>query len=73
MIKGAIDRGEVHFNDLAALFAVGFFDGRLDMADGFVLGHDVRNGEEAGLHDCVDALAHARIAGHLVGVNHIDR
>ena len=26
--------------------------------------------EEAGLHDGVDAAAHARLAGHLVGVDH---
>ena len=35
-------------------------------------GQDAGDGEEAGLHDRVDADAHAGVLGHLVGVDHVE-
>ena len=44
----------------------------LILRDGLVVGQDVGQGEEAGLHDGVDALTHAGGLGHLAGVDGID-
>lgn len=38
--------------------------GLLDVADGLICGNHAGQLEEAGLHDHVDAAAHARLAGH---------
>ena len=53
-----------------ALLAVGLLDGLLDLGDGFVFGQDARDGEEAALHDGVDAHAHAGLLGYIVSVDH---
>jgi len=48
------------YDDLAAP-AVGISDRLLDLLDGFVLGQHTGDGEEAGLHDGVDAATHAGV------------
>ena len=67
-----VDRVVVHLHDLLAPLAVGLVDGLLDGGDGLFRRDDVREVEEAGLHDGVDAPAHAGLLGHLVGVDGVD-
>jgi hypothetical protein len=57
--EGGVDRGEVPLDDLLAPLAVGLPDGVLDAGDGLLAGQHSGDGEEAGLHHGVDALAHA--------------
>jgi hypothetical protein len=42
-----------------ALFAIRLLDGLLDLGDGLIARQYAGDGEEAGLHDGVDARAHA--------------
>ena len=69
MIQGRIDRGEVLLDQHLTLLAVGLLDGFLDLLDGFRLGQDVGQSEEAGLHDGIETTTHARFARHLVAVD----
>jgi hypothetical protein len=68
--EGHLDGAVVEVGQALALLAVGLVDGLLDRGDGFVVGQDAGDGEEAGLHDGVDAPPHARVLGHPVGVDH---
>ena len=68
-----VDRFEVLAHDLLALLAVGFLDGLLDFLDGLFLGHHSGQGEEAGLHHGVDAVAHAAFTRDRVGVDDMER
>ena len=63
--EGGIDRGEVLLHDGFAALAVGFLDGVLDGFDGIFAGEHAADGKEAGLHDGIDASAHARFRGRL--------
>ena len=65
-----IHRLEVLANDFLALSSVGLLDGLLNLVESLVSGQYARNREEAGLKDGVGAVAHARVAGHLGGVDH---
>ena len=67
-----VDRGEVPLDDLLALLAVGLLDRLLDLGDGLLARQHAGDGEEAGLHDRVDAPAHAGVLGDLVGVDHVE-
>jgi hypothetical protein len=69
---GVVHRPDVHLHDLLALLAVGLADGVLDGLDRFLAGQNAGHREEAGLHDGVDAAAHAGLAGHLGGVDRVD-
>jgi len=42
------------------------------MGNSFFSGHNVAESEEACLHDGIDATAHARFFGDLVGIDGID-
>ena len=64
-----IDRREVLLHHRLAALAVGLLDRVLDLLDGFILGQHAADGEEARLHDGVDAPAHARVFRHLVAVD----
>ena len=55
-----------------AAFAVGFLDGLFDLFDGCFAGQDAADGEEAGLHDGVDAGAHAGFAGTVYAVDDVE-
>ena len=55
-----------------ALLAVGLFDRLLDVGDGLVPRQDAGDGEEAGLHDGVDAPAHAGALGDAVGIDDVE-
>ncbi len=67
-----IDRIEVHLYDPIALGAVSFLDRFLDLIDSFITGKNAGNRKEAGLHDRINALAHAAFASNLVGVDHVE-
>jgi hypothetical protein len=67
--EGRIDGGVVAVQQLLALLAVGLLHRLLDLRDGLVLRQDAGDGEEAGLHDGVDAPAHAGLLGDAVGVD----
>ena len=56
-------------HSLAAL-PVGLLDGLFDFGDGLIARQDPANSEEARLEDGIHARAHARLAGHAIGVNH---
>jgi hypothetical protein len=58
-------------NGLAPL-AVGLVDRLLDVIDRFVLGQYVGQGEEAGLHDRVDASAHPGFASDGQRIDHVE-
>ena len=55
-----------------AALAVGLLDALLDLVDGLVARQHAADGEEAGLHDGVDAPAHAGASGHFVGVDDVE-
>jgi hypothetical protein len=69
VLERGIDRSEVALYDFRSLFSVGLLDGLLDLGDRFLARQDAGYREEAGLHDRVDAAAHADFAGHSVGVD----
>ena len=52
--------------------AIRFFNRLLDCVDRFLFGKHSADGEEAGLHDRIDAAAHARIAPHGIAVDHVE-
>ena len=62
----------VLLDDGFTALAVGLLDGFLDLGDGFVARQDAGDGEEAGLHDGVDAAAHAGLLGNIVGVDDVE-
>ena len=70
--QGVVHRGEVLLHHLFATLTVGLLDALLDLRDGLVLGQHAADGEEASLHDGVDAPAHAGVARHLVGVDGVE-
>ena len=72
VFERGIHGGEVLAHDGLAALAVGLLDGVLDGGDGFVARQHAADGEEAGLHDGVDAAAHAGRLRHLDGVNHVE-
>ena len=72
VLQGRVHRGEVALDDLRALLAVGLLDRLLDLGDRLLARQDAGDREEAGLHDRVDAAAHAGLLGHVVGVDGVD-
>ena len=64
-----IDHLAVAPHDLGPALAVGLLDRLLDVPDGFVAGQHAGDREEAGLHDRVDARAHAGPLRQVVGVD----
>jgi hypothetical protein len=67
-----IDGGEVLLHHRVAALAVGLLDGLLDLLDGLVGGKHAADGEEAGLHDGVEAVAHSGVARHGVAVDDVE-
>ena len=72
MSEGRVDGGEVLGDHGFAALAIGLLDGFLDLLDGFIAGQHAADGEEAGLHDGVDAGAHAGFAGYGVAIDDIE-
>ena len=67
-----VHRGDVLLHHLLALAAVGLLDGVFDLLDGLLARQHAGQGEEAGLHDGVDARAHAGGLGDREGVDHVE-
>jgi hypothetical protein len=67
-----IDRGKVLLDDRIATLAIGLLDGLLDLFDRLFARQHAADGEEAGLHDRVDPVAHSGSAGNRISVNHIE-
>jgi hypothetical protein len=67
--SGLVDGSVVQFGDPPPLATVGLFHGMLDRSNRFVLRQDAGDGEEAGLHDGVDAPPHAGFERDLIGVD----
>ena len=72
MAERRIHRGEVLLHDRFAALAVGLLDGVLDGGDGLFARQHAADGEEAGLHDGVDAAAHAGDLGHFVAIDDVE-
>ncbi len=70
--EGAVHGGKVLLHHGFAALAVSLLDRLLDSGDGFIAGQHAADGEEAGLHDGVDAPAHAGFLGHAVAVDHVE-
>ena len=60
----------VLLDDGVAALSIRILNRLFDGSDGFVPRQHAADGEEAGLHDGVDAGAHAGFAGDFVGINH---
>ena len=69
---GNVDGIPVLLNDGVALLAVGLLGIRLHVFIGLFVGDDIGQLEEGGLHDGVDAVAHANLSGQLDGVDDIE-
>ena len=67
-----IHGGKVLLHHRLAALAVGLLDRLLDLLDRLLARQHAADGEEAGLHDGVDARAHAGLARHLVAVDHVE-
>ena len=72
MRQGRVHGGVVALHHGFAALAVSLVNGLLDGGDGFVGGQNAADGEEAGLHDGVDAVAHAGHAGDLIAVDDVE-
>ena len=66
-----IHGGKVFLNDGIAALSVGFLNGALDGGDRFLARQHAADGEEAGLHDGVDAAAHSRLPRDRISVDHV--
>ena len=72
VFQRGVHGGDVFVHHFLALLGVGFGNGLLDVADGFIRGNHAGQLEEAGLHNHIDAAAHARFAGHGKSVNRVE-
>ena len=72
MVERRVHGGVVLPNHRFAALAVSLVNRLLDLRDRFLARQDAGDREEAGLHDRVDALAHAGVLGDLVAVDHIE-
>ena len=70
MREGLIYGGVISLNDCFAALAVSIRNGFLDRGDGLVARQHAADREEAGLHDGVDAAAHAGRARDGIAVDH---
>src|SRR6266480_1641645 len=69
MRQSLVHRIKILFEDSLAAVAIGLFDSLLDGGDRVGGRQDAADGEEAGLHDGVDAAPHACVASYSVGVD----
>ena len=67
-----VDGGIVLLNHFVALLGVGLLGGGLHVVDGLIRGDYVGKYEEGGLHNGVDAVAHANAAGDLHAVHVVE-
>ena len=67
-----VHRGIIFLHHSIAAFSVGLLDGFLDLVDRFVARQDAGNGEETGLHDRIDAIAHTRLFRNIIRVDRVE-
>ena len=67
-----VHRLEVALDNRLAPFAVAFADGLFDAGDGLVLGQHAADGEEARLHNRIDAHAQIQLRSQGVGVDVVE-
>ena len=72
ILQGRIDGGEVLADNRLAALAIGLLDSVFDGGDGFFTRQNAADGEEAGLHNRIDAAAHASLARNIDGVDHVE-
>ncbi len=70
--NGLVHSREVFVHDGFTALAVGLLNGMLNRGDGFVPGQNLADSEETGLHDGVDALPHAGLFRHGIGIDDIE-
>ena len=70
--QGLVNSSIVLLDHGFTALAVGFLDGILDGGDGFIFGQHTADREEAGLHNGVDAAAHANFFGDIVSIDHVE-
>ena len=64
--------GKILLHDGFAALPIGLLDRFLDRGDRFLARQHSADREEAGLHDRVDAAAHARFARNGISIDHIE-
>ena len=69
---GGVDGLPVHLDDVHALLGKGLLGGLLDQLEGLVLGQDLAEGEEGGLHDRVDTATETDLLGDLERVDAVE-
>ena len=72
MLQRLVNRFEIALHDHIAVPAVRLFDRVLNRSDGLFSRQHTADGEEAGLHNGIDAPAHTSSLSHLVSINHIE-
>src|SRR5262249_43183496 len=72
MAEGFVYRRVVLLDHGFTALAVGLLYGVLDGGDGLFAGQHAADGEETGLHDGVDAAAHARGFGDFVTIDDVE-
>src|SRR5574341_192752 len=72
VLDGRVHRIEILLDDGLAALAVSLLDGVFDLGDGLLARQDAADGEEGGLHDGVDASAHAGLLGDIVTVDDVE-
>ena len=71
VFQGLVNRLEVALHNGLAALAIGLFNGVFDLVNRLLLWQYTADGEEAGLHDGVDAPAHAGLLRHFVSIDHV--
>src|SRR5207247_6660350 len=69
MSQSLVHRIKILFENGLAAVAIGLFDSFFDGCDGVGRRQDAADGEEAGLHDGVDAAPHFCVASYSVGID----
>ena len=70
VVQGRVHRFHVAAHHLRPTAAPGFANGFLDVGNSLIPGQDIRQGEEAGLHDRVDPSFQTRFFRHFGGIDH---
>ncbi len=72
MLKRTVYSRIVLLDNSIAAFAVGFFDRFLDLFNRLFFGQNAADGEEAGLHNRINALAHVGLLGNFIGIDAVE-
>ena len=72
ILEREVDCGPVAAHHFVTFLCVALLDRLLDLGDRFLARQDSGEGEEAGLHDGVDAATHAGLDGHARAVDDVE-